>query len=217
MTFPFPTFMPSSSAALTTITQQSSSTAGGSGATITAPASINAGDLIVLIDYAINATGLPTEVVPSGFTSISSVSSGKTRCILSYKKADGTEGSSSITGMSSNINVMYKVIVTFRGDVAATTITSNDPDGEATTGNPTAQTVTASGGSSPLVVIGGYASNNNVNPRTMSPAKDGEVGSSTVAYIAWKIYNSSPADVSVDMDDEGSAVHCLTSCYIEMI
>lgn len=216
MTFPFPTFMPSSeSAALTTITQQSSATS--TATTITAPAGINAGDLLVLLDYVIDIFSTPTSVVPSGFTSISDVTSGKTRCILSYKKADGTEGSTSLTGMSSGSGTLYKTLVTFRGDVAATTITSNDPGGQATTGNPTAQTVTASGGSPPLVVIGGYASSNNVSPRTMSPAKDGEVGNGTNVYIAWKIYNSSPADVSVDMDDEGSAVHCLTSCYIEMI
>ena len=49
----------------------------------------------------------------------------------------------------------------------------------------------------------------------MSPAKDGEVANGTTPYLAYKVYNSSPANVSVDMDDEGDG-NTLQSCYIEV-
>ncbi|HYM98203.1 MAG TPA: hypothetical protein VET25_00545 [Aestuariivirgaceae bacterium] len=91
------------------------------------------------------------------------------------------------------------------------------------TGNPAAQTVTASGGVAPLVVLGAYGARGFIDPRTFtvggSPAKDGEVhnepgGFSNIVF-AWKIYNASPADVVVDMDDEIEANY-LQSFYIEM-
>ena len=54
----------------------------------------------------------------------------------------------------------------------------------------------------------------------MSPAKDGEIQSDEGGieffdnWLAYKIYNSSPADASVDMDDESSENY-LSSFFIE--
>jgi hypothetical protein len=120
--------------------------------------------------------------------------------------------------MSGNQDVR-KVLVVFRGNVPIAVATPNTWGHEITANNPVAQSVTASGGTPPLVVFGGYRSNSAaVDPRTFtvggSPAKDGEVAStSNLSYLAWKIYNSSPADVSVDMDDEGGT-NMLQSGYI---
>jgi hypothetical protein len=47
----------------------------------------------------------------------------------------------------------------------------------------------------------------------MSPAKDGEATSGSDCYLAWKIYDASPADVTADMDDEGT-VNALASGYL---
>jgi len=91
---------------------------------------------------------------------------------------------------------------------------------EFTSGNPAAQTVNASGGAPPLIVLGCYvAAINAVNPRTFNPAKDGEIQATAVdgpedLWLAYKIYNSSPADVAIDMDDEG-LFNALVSCYIQ--
>ncbi|HWE21758.1 MAG TPA: hypothetical protein VG758_32045 [Hyphomicrobiaceae bacterium] len=49
----------------------------------------------------------------------------------------------------------------------------------------------------------------------MTPAKDGEINvvlGALNAYLAYKIYNSSPVNVTVDMDDEGT--NELYSCYV---
>ena len=108
-----------------------------------------------------------------------------------------------------------KVLLVFRGNKAASSLNVASVNSEATAGNPTSQTVTSSGGTPPLVVLGGYGADTTLTPRTFSPAKDGEVNSSIYAYLAWKIYNSSPANVSIDMDDNGGA-NILQSCYIEM-
>jgi hypothetical protein len=114
-----------------------------------------------------------------------------------------------------------KVLLVFRPNVPATAYTPQDAAGEVNDGNPSAQTVNASGGLAPLVVFGAYSergSGGGVNPRTFtvggSAAKDGEVNSTSFCYLAWKIYNSSPADVVVDMDDEGAG-NGLQSFYIE--
>lgn len=207
-------------ARLTTITQVLSADA--ETESITAPSGIQAGDLIVLFDAASTGYGsAPTAVTPSGFTNIINTSGAVSgfagwRMMLSYKLAVGTEGSSSITGMIGD-GLTGKCLLVFRGNKPATLITTADPEGEATDGNPTAKTVGAASGVVPLIVIGGYVSvSGTVSPRTFSPAKDGEINTdSNDVWLAWKIYNTSPADVSIDMDDEGNG-NGLQTCYIQM-
>ena len=184
-------------------------------ATITAPASINSGDLLILHDVAHGGASTPTSVIPSGFTSIVDTDITKLKSILSYKIADGTEDGASLTGMNgSDFNA--KGLYQFRGDIPITSVNLSTVNSEATAGNPSSQNVSASGGTSPLIVIGAYGTSNaaGVDPRTFSPAKDGEISGSVEQYLAYKIYNSSPADVSIDMDDEGAA-NILYSLYIE--
>jgi hypothetical protein len=202
---------------LTSITQVGSSTS--TAATITLPADIQAGDLIVLFDGGASEFTAPTAVTPTGFTNRANNTSSALggfigiRGMISTKLAVGSEGSSSITGMNGDLD-NTKAVYVFRGNVPAASLVSSTFNGQGTTGNPTSQNVAASGGTAPLVVLGGYFSEGSVDPRTMSPAKDGEVSPATVLYLAYKIYNSSPSDVSVDMDDEGGNV--LQSGYIQM-
>lgn len=206
---------------LTTITQVLSATSTGS--TISVPSGVQAGDLIVLFDAAGSSnTSIPTQVIPSGFTSIvdnTLVASGAAgqRNTLSYKIASGTEGSTSLTGMNGSNN-NRKALLVFRGNVPAAIATVGDAAGQATDGNPSEQIVNASGGVAPLVVIGTWSLfpvGGTVDPRSFSPAKDGEINPTAQMYMAWKIYNTAPADVSVDMTDEGAG-NTLQSCYIEM-
>jgi len=202
-------------AALASIVQQASATS--TAATLTAPADIVSGDLLIFSDLATNI-GLPASVVPTGFTSLSSVSGGNNqRCITSYKIADGSEASATITGMDGNLSDR-KVMVTFRGNVPFATASPNTWGGVNQITNPTAQTVTASGGTPPLIVFGVYGcADAAVDPRTFSTTKDGEVSQGTNLYVAWKIYMSSPADTDVDMDDEGGSFqNSLQSGYIAL-
>lgn len=202
-------------AGLTTITQVLSATSAGS--TINFPGGILAGDMIVLLDAAIQSGGSPAAVTPSGFTVISNQlasASNALRTIVSYKLAVGTE-TGALTGMNGSAQ-NSKLMYVFRGDIAATSLTLAGLTQQTTDANPTAQVVTASGGVAPLVVFGCYSCGDPISPRTMTPAKDGELASaSSDAYLAFKIYNSSPADVTVDMDDEVSR-NTLSSFYIQM-
>ncbi len=186
--------------------------------TITVPAGVIAGDLLVLLDRAEDdATTVPTTVVPTGFTSIINTAHAQyTRSIMSYKIAVGTEASSSITGMNGTA-YESKAMYVFRGNNPITSVTAASAAGQFTESNPTAQVVTASAGAVPLVVLAGYSvfAANAVDPRTFSTTKDGEISNGTDLYLAYKIYNSSPADTTVDMDDEGFE-NCLQSCYLQV-
>ena len=202
-----------SPARLTSISQQDSATA--TGTDVTGPAGIESGDLIVILDMAFGFS-TPTSVLASGFTEIVDFTDGNGKVILSYKIADGSEASATLAGMNGFSNQDEKALYTFRGDVPITSVNVQSANSQITNGNPTSQTVTSGSGTPPLIVLGGYTSidSSPVSPRTMSPAKDGEINSSSNHYLAYKIYNSSPANVSVDMNDEGDG-NALCSCYIE--
>jgi hypothetical protein len=209
--------------ALTSITQVLSAISATT--TITAPSGIQAGDLIVLLDVSCGYS-LPTAVVPTGFTQIININdTTDVAAVASYKIAVGTEGGTSITGMAGTTS---KVMYVFRGNKAAAAATVGDVGNQWTSGNPTAQTITAASGTPPLVVFGFYSSaqSGTVNPRTFTVggvgAKDAELQSfadgaylDCDTWIAYKIYNLAPADAVVDMDDEGDN-NFLGSCYIQL-
>lgn len=177
---------------------------------ISLPASIIAGDFIVLHQFTRSAIGDAAAVTPGGFTNIHSLLNSQNRSMIDVKIANGTEGGTSITGMDDSFD--FKIVVVYRGDVPITGYTVNSLNEEGTTGNPAAQNVTSSSGTVPLVVLGHYCSTGTVSPRTFGVTADAELTADVNFYIKYKIYNSSPLDVSVDMDDEGSNI--LASLYI---
>ena len=165
---------------------------------ITAPASINSGDLLVMFDYSGKPSGGGT---PTGFTNIFDTSGAYVDIIASYKIADGTEDSSSITGLTGGYAGL-KIIQQFRGDDTISSISAQDIASQVTDGDPSTQTCNASLGSSPLIVFGMYGSHDTISTRTFSPTEDGETdntGSAEQLHAKYKIYNSSPADVTIDM------------------
>lgn len=186
------------------------------GTTIAWPATLAAGDLAVLVDSADSTLdGVPpSTVVPSGFTSIVNTANGTShRQICSYKILTGSE-SGSLSGMN-GVDNDRKAMVIFRGSSPITSVSVGSATGQQTTTNPTAQVPAASGGVAPLIVFGAYFATSAVSPRNFTPAKDGEVNPSTNLYLAWKIYNSAPADVTIDMDDEG-ILNILQSFYLQV-
>lgn len=178
--------------------------------TITAPASIDAGDLLLLVQSSITD---PAAVTPTDFTNIldSGLEAGRT--LWDYKICDGTEDSTTITGMNDSFD--DKILLQFRGDVPITAVTAQDITSEFTANNPAAQTCNASGGASPLIAVGSFFSSSSVGTRSFTPAADAEINSSSYHYAKYKIYNSSPADITIDMDDEGGA-NVLCSGYLEI-
>lgn len=202
---------------VSSITQVGSATS--TAETITAPATVNEGDWLVLVDFVVDSGGSPSSVVPSGFTEIATDAASFARMTLSHKLADGTEDSATLTGMTGDFGV-GKALYQFRGDVDITSVNLSTANTQATTGNPSSSNAGggASGGTAPLVVLAAYATfgGTPVNPRDFSPTEDGElVAASGALYLLHKIYNTSPADVTVDMDDEGSENY-LFDVYAEL-
>jgi len=195
-----------------------------SATSITLPAGIQAGDIIALWDKAASINATPTTIIPTGFTSVgnifNSVPSSLTylaRSIMSYKIASGSEGGASIAGMSSD-GIVHKIAMVFRPNFTPSTATPKSVGGEVTVNNPASQTVSASSGTVPLIVFGFYGQTNNaISPRTFSPSEDGEISTSTICFAKYKIYNgaATPANHSVDMDDEGD-LNILQSFYLEI-
>lgn len=196
----------------------------GGGSSLLLPAGIQRGDLILVWDQKFISGGTPpASVTPSGFTEIvSSTDSIAGRANWSYRIATtGIEGGTSIAGMSGANGSFFYIVL--RGDVDINTVTVLDTAGEITNGNPSGQTVNASGGVSPLAVVASWArstlaSGNAVNPRTFSPAETAEItDGSTIRFVKYKIYNitDTPQSHSVDMDDEGSG-NTLQSFYLEI-
>jgi hypothetical protein len=180
---------------------------------ISCPSNVQAGDLIIISDVAVTIPAAPSSVVPSGFTLITpSLASGYRRQNLSYKIASGSEGGSNIIGMDGTID--SKLLIILRGSSSIESINVSTVNSEITSNNPVSQDVSSSEGTSPLVVIATYFSYDIIDPRTFSPSSDGEVNIDTYYYLNYKIYNSSPSDVTIDMDDEGDGM-ILQSFYIE--
>lgn len=203
-------------ASLTTLSFRSSATS--TSDTITGPADIAAGDLLILLDKAVSGAGAPSFVVPSGFTTISDLSiNAELSQIVSYKIATGAEASASLTGMNGTDNDS-KILLVFQGNIAISSVSVNDVNEEATDGNPTAQVVNASGGVVPLIVIGCYGTftGQAIDPRgfTGATATELQQDSDNDLFIKYAIMNSSSADVTIDMDDEGFS-NCLQSFFIE--
>jgi hypothetical protein len=185
--------------------------------TIVAPASINAGDLLVLVQRGRNATGTPTGVIPSGFTEVGTGPDGGTsHASISYKIADGTEDSGVFTGINGDAN-NSKFMWQYRANAAIVSLSvSTLISSGFLSGNPAAQTMTASGGTGIVLGITSFFTNNsagNVDPRTTSITPDHEAtDGGGAAYSHDYIQLSSPLDYTWDMDDEGNN-NLLMGCY----
>ena len=209
------TFVPGS---VSSITFHASATADAT--TITIPATVQDGDFAVLFDFA-GGSSAPSDVTPSGWTSNANlaglISGGLSwRSRISYRILTAALAGTSVTGMASGGSTAAKVMLVFRPNVAASTLTLGDPATGATSGNPASQTLTSGSGAAPLVALGFAAAyNNSPTFSTASPAFGGEVASGTVTRAGYKIYNSSPSNHTVDMNDLGTN-NVLSTLYLEV-
>jgi hypothetical protein len=190
--------------AVSSMAFQTSATSTGS--TITCP-TVQQYDVGVLIDYASNNfSPEPTQAVPSGFTSLATSADGARRGTASYKVFDGTESGAALAGLAGGL-FNSKVLLVFRPNTAIGSVTASTWLTEATTGNPTAQSIAASGGTAPLIRIAGASDNNSVTPSFSAGTFDGTATQSTGAgrtIAGYAIQNSVGSDDSVDMNDLGA-------------
>lgn len=176
-------------------------------ASITCP-SIQAGDVAVLFDWAVNFTGVPTLAIPSGFTQISTNTGTAHRGTVSYKVLSGTESGVSLSGQTGAAG-QNKAILIFRPNGAISTVTTSTWLGEVTTGNPAAQTIAASGQPVPLIRLATAAQNVTGSVSFAAGTFDGTVtagndGTAINQIVGYAVQNSSPSDNNVDMNDFGT-------------
>lgn len=193
----------------------------GTGTSITIPAVARVGDVCLVFNKAEGpASTTPADVTPSGFTKLATdaVTSGSQPnvrgSVFCKILVDGDPGSS-VTGLDGATEEEWIVIVLY-GNKRPAGFATNSINEDGRTGNPGVQTISASGETNlPAVAFALYAANNAVNPRTSSVTMNEEQGNSTDLYAKFLIYNDgdTPANTTVDMDDEGSNV--LLSGYID--
>lgn len=177
--------------------------------TITIPSGAAIGDLAVLLDFAGNFTAsIPTTVVPSGWTSVSNKSSSTdsvgTKSIVSYKKLVSGDPGSSITGMN-GAGYDVKLMVVFTPSFPITTITVAGLAETIADVAPAAQSVAAQ--TLNYAVIG-CATNDNYIPNWTATWYDNTYGSSR-GKLAYKLFNSSPASVTMDFSTTGYLHACI--------
>lgn len=188
-------------------------------ANITIPASAAVGDLAVLFDYAFTVGTTPADAVPSGWTSLVTASKSDgfndARMTCSYKVLAGGEPGSSVTGLNSDSE--NKVMLVFHPSIAITTVTPSTWVGQVTAGNPTAQSILASGQPTPLLALAAACIEGGTGAFSVeSPAFSATVATADADMLAgYTIYNSSPADHSLDMADLGTN-NGLSSGYIRV-
>lgn len=176
---------------------------------IALPASIQAGDLLIYGDIARDSSP-PSAVTPTGFTNMTNEGAFSTRLMTHYRFADGTESGLTRTGMTGTTSRNAKIVLQFRANQALSGVSPQSLGDEVTNGNPNQQTITASGGTAPVVLfafygcMGNVTNSGNVSVRDFSPAQDAEVSVGTTFYAKYKIIN--PADTlqnhTVDMTDD---------------
>jgi len=186
-------------------------------ATIAWP-TVQDGDVAVLFDGARDggSSSIPADVTPADFTQVNTIghmpSTNGYRTSIAYKICDGSE-TGDITGLDGN-SLERKALLIFRGNVPITGVTVQDTDAVAAAADPAAQTITSGSGAVPLVALSLHWQYTSVQGQSMT-ANTGSVASGTYLTARYKIYDASPANVTVDQSMGTAAQNHLHSCYLE--
>ena len=118
--------------------------------------------------------------------------------------------------------VTSNIILVFRPNTTPSSVTVNSLNNYADEGvltSPANQTITSGSGTTPLIALALYQQTGagTITTRSFSPAQDGEVsGPIHVSYIKYKIYNSSPSDITVGMTSTTGTARGLASFYLQV-
>lgn len=182
------------------------------------PSTVQFGDLAVILGCAVGGASGSTD---AGWTLAlyAQSGSGATRLYCAFKILDGSEADQTYynyNGSPSN----KAVLLVFRGDSPIRMASAHDAVGEVLDGDPATQICDAGDGSSPLVVLGVWATGTSGlgDTRVFTPSPDATVGvGSTVTHeVKYKVYNSAPADTTVDIGDWGALITAMGSFYVEV-
>lgn len=201
------------------------STSMGANGPIVIPAAAIAGDYAILFDTAENLSGSSiAAVVPLGWTSIANdfaVGGGRSLRMMVSHRILAAPGGGSITGM--NDSAETKLLLVFRPSSSISSIIPSAWNTQITSGNPSSQTVTASGVATPLIVFAwasvGHPGETLPAFTTETPAMtnltsgDSPTQLGPETRLGYTMYNTSPANQSIDVGDGGD-VTGLQSGYV---
>lgn len=205
-----------------------------SGADLTiTPGTLQAGDLILVWDFAQNGTTtLPTTVVSSGFTQVDNINSvGNpifpqygTRQIISYKVAVGNE--TTIGGMTANQTkaMAYQI---FRGDVPVTQVLVKDLQSSVFIESSVTRTIASAAGLAPCIVVSAYGNWTNeyrslpALSTSMSTYESSGVISITPSVgrdLMMNIFNTTPVNMysSNSLDPNKDQLQTFTTFYLDI-
>lgn len=181
-----------------------------SGATSpTWPASIQAGDIAILVNSVAASASGNQGIVPPGFINLThsfTGGGGGMRTICSYKVLTGSEtGSITTMGVSGTGN--GSVLIIYRGNTVINGITLSSLNQETTTNAPANQTLTMTGVTGPYIGFAVYISNASITTRGSTTASSRELTASSGIYV--KTFESTSSSVSfsdstISMADYGT-------------
>lgn len=199
------------SAAVTTISFHASAIGNDNGSSVTIPATVQDGDAAVWLSMG-EGTGGASNPSPSGWTQLAIASNDTcrikawTRILTASLAGTVVTGVQGLTSGTDDANV----ILVFRGNVPITSITSSTWLAQVSSSSPSNQVIPASGQATPLVAVASCSEPGaEVSFTTTSPAFDALIGSAespsdNIMQAGYKVYNSSPANHTVGMDDLGN-------------
>lgn len=195
-----------------------SSVSNSAAATIAIPATAQAGDVAVLLDFAVSNTTAAGAVTPSGWTQIRTDVVNATTAIrasVCYKILVSGDVNATVTGMSGGTSTR-KMLLLLKNNRKVTQVTVGSSNGAASGLDPAAQIITVAGVTPSILLIAHYASSSAVNPRTTSKTMTEVVGSSTNQYCLYSVVNSRSLveNITVDMTDNGT--NALQSFYLKL-
>lgn len=211
--FPAPCFCPRR--AMKSIAYQND--VGAVATSVTFP-TVQKGDFAIVFVRSTSTGSAVVASTPSGFTLIKYEDTLSThRGLIAYRICDGSEGGTTVSG-GQNGSSNHTHLFIFRPDFPFASLSIGSLNSEATGGDPALQTIAASAGTAPSVIVFGYAIG-----RDGAPTRSGTLhttgttwtgtGSATV-FGAYRIFNSSPIDLTYDANDSGLAT-ALISFYVQ--
>jgi len=185
------------------------------------PAGASIGDLCVIFDHGFGSS-LPADVTPTDFTQLVTASGALSdgndmRSKISAKVLVSGDPGSTVTGINGGTNDRYITMI-FSPSAPISGFEINSPNEQFTTGNPTSQTIAASGETNlGILMLGDMYAGTAISPRTASGMEE-QLGGATTQYSHYRIFNDgdTPVNQTYDMDDEGDG-QSLLSCYLTLI
>lgn len=193
------------------------------GNTLTIPAGARGGDIAVVAECINTVTANLT--APSGWTLIlQTFLNNNVGGLAYYKILTDSDAGATLTSTDASTTNHFMVGQVFRANNNIRTVSIGDTAGEATTGDPTLQTLNLSGLTVPVIGFFHMAqrgSNNVAFSLTTTPTNDGattvvSITAEPLERLYYKIYNitETPADLTGDIGDAGAQL--LQSWYIQL-